>query len=570
VPDLHDEERTRLDPPAVAGGAELRLLVVGEGASASRDLPPTGSLVVGRAREADVRVDVPSLSRRHAAVHVDAGLSIEDLGSANGTRVRGERVAPGRRVPFVPGEVVELGSTVLVVQLQRRSGTRAFRLWSIPYLETRLEEECARAAETSGRVGLLWLESTGPQAAITEALAESLGPMDVAATSGAAEWGALLGGASAEIALATKERLVDALHARSAGGRVGLACMPRHGRSAEMLLARARDEARGETPRGERSGPVVETDTLRRLEPLLDRVAATKLSLLVLGESGVGKEIVVDRLHALSPRRDRPLVKLNCAALPETLLESELFGHERGAFTDAVRTKPGLFETAEGGTVFLDEIGDLAPSMQAKLLRALESGEVRRVGGNRTIRVDVRFVSATQRDLESDVGRGSFRRDLYTRIAGVVMTLPPLRDRPDEIEPLARAFLADAAGRARRPRARFASETVALLRSYGWPGNVRELKNVVERAVALAEADEIRPTDLPLERMQRTHSVPRAEGLKAGVQAAERDLIVEALARTKGNQTKAARLLGISRRKLVKRIALYGLPQPRKRKPTGR
>ncbi len=308
-------------------------------------------------------------------------------------------------------------------------------------------------------------------------------------------------------------------------------------------------------------------------DELLSLVAETDISVVILGETGVGKERAAEQIHARSPRRERPFVKLNCAALVESLLESELFGHERGAFTGASKTKPGLLEAAHTGSVFLDEVAELSPTMQAKLLRVLESGEVLRVGSVSPRIVDVRFVCATNQSLDALVAAGSFRRDLYFRLAGMTLLVPPLRERRAEIPALARELATRFCERAGRPAVELTSGAITLLCSYAFPGNIRELRNVIERAVVLSRGAPIGPEHLQLG--ESPPSVPPppsgcaqdAGGLvpKGVVEEIERRRIVEALEQTSGNQTAAAELLGISRRMLVNRLDAHGLPRPRKR-----
>jgi DNA-binding NtrC family response regulator len=304
---------------------------------------------------------------------------------------------------------------------------------------------------------------------------------------------------------------------------------------------------------------------------IVQRVANTAIGVLILGETGVGKEVMARALHARSQRAERPFVPIHCAALSPALFESELFGHEKGAFTSALTAKPGLLETADGGTVFLDEIGELPEAIQVKLLRVLEDHVVLRVGGVRPIQLDVRFVAATHRDLEAEVERGRFRSDLYFRLSGVTVVVPPLRHRRDEIEGLARTFCEDAAARAGRPAPALSPEALAALESYAWPGNIRELRNMIERATALCDGAVIEPDDLPLDKIAATLPLPAARRSPAPAPAriddeAEKARIIAALAQCKGNQTRAASLLGYSLRKLVYLMTRYELPRPRKRK----
>ena len=304
------------------------------------------------------------------------------------------------------------------------------------------------------------------------------------------------------------------------------------------------------------------------LDAVVERVAGSNISVLLLGETGVGKEVMAGAVHARSPRAAAPFVGINCAAFSEALFESELFGHERGAFTGADRAKPGLLEVAEGGTVFLDEVGEMPPSLQAKLLRVLERREVLRVGSVQPRPIDVRIVSATNLDLEAEIAARRFRQDLYFRLNGISITIPPLRQRAGEIEPLARHFLeTGAAAIGRRPVPALAPDALEALHAHDWPGNIRELRNVIERALVLSVGPTIRRDDLQLATgpAQRVaESRPAGSALASG-EREERERIVLALERCVGNQTYAAEMLGISRRTLVSRIAKYGIPRPRTR-----
>ena len=318
---------------------------------------------------------------------------------------------------------------------------------------------------------------------------------------------------------------------------------------------------------------------MQRLRRLVERVAAGNISVLLLGETGVGKEVFAEMVHRLSPRAKGPFLRLSCAALSESLLESELFGHERGAFTGAVQTKHGHLEMAQGGTVFLDEVGEMPPSIQVKLLRVLEERRVTRVGGLKARDIDVRFIAATNRQLEAEIPAGRFRQDLYFRLNGFSLTIPPLRERQSEIEPLARAFLAQACREARRERQpELSPEALDLLRAYSWPGNVRELRNVVERAFLLCTGERITAEHLPVEKMNATlaawpapapppapASAPAERGLRGELESVEKQRILDALAACAGNQSQAAKLLGIPRNTLLARLDQYGVPRPRKR-----
>ena len=307
------------------------------------------------------------------------------------------------------------------------------------------------------------------------------------------------------------------------------------------------------------------SEAMRRVVAFVEKVASSDSSTVLLrGESGTGKEVVAQAIHAHSARADFPFLEVNCTALPETLIESELFGHERGAFTDARERKKGLLELADRGSVLLDEIGDLPPSAQAKLLRFIETRSFKRVGGVRDINVDLRIIASTNRDLEVAVRDGTFRRDLFYRLNVIPIVVPPLRDRPEDVEPLAKYFVAELTTRFRRPAREIARPTIAMLERYGWPGNVRELRNVIERAIILEEGPEILPEHLPDELQPGARAIDLEPGFTlpaAGInlEELEKDLIQQALNRTKGNKTRAAELLGLTRDTMRYRLEKYKL-----------
>ncbi len=306
---------------------------------------------------------------------------------------------------------------------------------------------------------------------------------------------------------------------------------------------------------------------MAEVDVLVAKAAPTMMSVLLLGETGVGKDVLAERLHRLSTRAGGPLVRLNCAGLSAALLESELFGHERGAFTGAAQTKQGLLETAAGGTVFLDEIGEMPMEVQAKLLLAIEQRVARRVGSTRSEPIDVRFISATHRDIESEIRRDGFRADFYYRINGLTIRIPPLRERRSEIEALIAQFAGDAAQRLGLPRTpEFDGDVLQRLHRHDWPGNIRELRTVVERAVLLAEDELVTVHVLRACGLsQETLSLPAF----TADEKSERDRVISALAECGGNQSRAARMLGISRNTLIARIRQYGLVRPhRQDEPT--
>jgi len=457
---------------------------------------------VGRGIDNDIRIDDQSVSRYHLLIHVADGIAVEDLGSANGTLLF--------RVD--PEDTLEAPTRRNEAEARLRGGER------------RLLEpgDFVRAGSA-----LLMVQSRRP----------------------------------------ASTRNVRALSTH---------------------------------PPGE--GPAVLLDPeMKRAYEIALRAAQSGISVLITGETGSGKEVFAETIHQRSSRRGRPLLRLNCAALSESLLESQLFGHERGAFTGANQTKAGLLESTDGGTVFLDEIGEMPLSIQAKLLRVLEERSVLRVGATKPRPIDVRFVWATNRDLRVEVQAGRFRNDLYYRIAGVEFSIPPLRRRPLEIEPLARLFLYRFCERSGLPMPELTESALRAMHAYSWPGNVRELKNIMERAPFLCEngvvtaaqiplppqppLNEIDADEFPPEEQDRTQvfaplrvpqfseeralaeplsSVPRSEPLPGIDSEEERQRVLRALEQCGGNQTRAAKLLGVSRRTLINRVERLNLPRPKK------
>jgi DNA-binding NtrC family response regulator len=428
----------------------LQLIALESTGLAIFPLPDSGLICIGRGEDCEVRINDALVSRRHAVLHLNP-LSIEDAGSANGTKLGAERLAPGAAAAIEPGQAISIGRSLLIVR---------------------------RAAST--------LET------------DTRNPSDFA---------------------------------------------------------------------GRDPGIVVCDPTMKKIYAMVERLAQGQINVLLLGETGVGKEVIAEAIHRASPRRDAPLLRINCASLSEALLESELFGHERGAFTGACASKPGLIELADRGTVFLDEVGELSPPLQAKLLRLIETRETMRVGGLRARPVDVRFIFATNRDLEAEVHTGAFRSDLFFRLTGAVIDVPPLRERRSEILPLAETCLHRAAGQMRLTLApKLSGDAQARLVAHGWAGNVRELRNVIERAVLLCTSGTIRAEDLALEGNSGSERPPAAlpSDIPVPLPCTERDRILQALVECGGNQSRAAESLGIPRRTFVRKLAELGLPRPRR------
>jgi len=616
-----------------AGVEPLFLVVVGDGVFATSALPTQGNAVIGRAADSDVRIDDISISRNHATLHLGATLQVADLDSANGTWVRDARIPANTPVEIRINEAIRLGSVTVIVQ-RRTPKLRTRRLRTHEYFENRVEDECARAQRHGSNFVLVHIvlggdgpatralgplddtptpadrrskrASTDHEATprsqendVLELLAGVLREGDVVAEYAPGEIEILLFDALPELMERVIRRLEAALVAHRVDARIGSSWYPRDGREPSTLASRARSRAHGTASETvlEADAIIVVDERMTALHELVARVAAADISVLLQGETGVGKEVIAERIHALSSRVTKPFLRLNCAALTETLLESELFGHERGAFTGATQSKLGLLEVAEGGVLFLDEVGELHPSTQAKLLRVLDERKLLRVGGVTPRSIDVRIVSATNRDLEAEVRNGAFRLDLLYRLNAMSIIIPPLRERPNEIEALARKFLDDIAQKLHRVVPHVTSNALALLQRYAWPGNVRELRNVIERAMVLCE-DILDVGDLPEEKMRMTFasqgyweqpSTPPGgpERTPPGGFAPpalperptgpipiprvgetvdeERQRVIDALESCAGNQTHAARLLGVSRRTLINKIEKYGVLRPRKR-----
>jgi len=561
--------------------AELRTFLVvypgGDEHSRVIDLADGAEVTFGRSRASTVSIDHEKVSRQHARlVRHGAEVMVEDLGSRNGTWVNGTRL--DRPTAVKTGDEISIGPAVAVVGASSRP-RRTIPMADDEAFEDRLAAECDRAIRYHRPVSIVMMRLTGDPAAIDSAIeriARGARRMDLVAEYGEDEIAVILPEADRATGLEGARKM--AADARTGGVtvHVGVAAFPDDGAAPGELVGQARAALRVAraagtevaTPPMQATPPnvVVSDPSMRRLYELVARIADTPVTVLLLGETGVGKELVAEALHRGSSRRDRPLVKLNCASLPETLLESELFGYERGAFTGADRRKQGYFEAATGGTLFLDEIGEMPLGLQAKLLRVLERRVITRVGGTAEVPVDVRVVAATHRDLEAECRAGGFRDDLYFRVSGFTLVVPPLRDRRSEIAPLAAHFANAFAAELGQAQARLTSAAEQALSAWDWPGNVRELKNAIERAVVLSGGAAIDLEHLPDKvRDAARRNVPRAGAIgdmKEHLAEIERAAIASALDECGGNQTRAAQRLGISRRALIYKMEKHGLKPP--------
>jgi two-component system response regulator AtoC len=572
--------RPATDPPNAPGTAYL--LVVEDDSSSICHLPFSGAVVIGRASDAELHLTHASVSRRHATIRIDDGaMRVADLGSHNGTRVNGELVQDTRTL--ASGDVVSVGDVVLVVHVSSPA-----MVSRAAYAETgwrrRLAEEMDRAVTYKRSLGVIAIVGIDPSGVAQ--LADALRLIDVVGEGSDGTALVLLPEVDRDQAREIADRALSAIRGVAPSVRAGLAMCPTDACDADTILLAARAGAR-------RAGPgavaeareavthlelgsrrvLVADPAITRVFALLERLASSGLPVLITGETGVGKENAAYAVHHWS-KRTGAFIAVNCAALgPESLVESELFGHDKGAFTGAVATKPGLFESAVGGTVFLDEVGELPPSVQAKLLRTLETKRIVRLGETRERPIDVRLVAATNRSLYDEVKAGRFRQDLYFRLCGATVILPPLRDRRCEIAMLAREFLAEACTRAGRAAMTITPEAMQGLLTYAWPGNVRELKNTMEYVTAAAPDERVEPIDLPEQLGGASPSSPPPielppvaietettfRPIAIELRELERKRMAEALVAAAGVKTRAAQLIGMPIRTFTLKLKQYRL-----------
>ena len=584
------------------------LMVVEESSSYPRALPGSGQLVIGRGPEADLRLGEPAASRRHAEIVVENGeVKVRDLDSLNGTAVNGERLTGERSL--LAGDTITIGATALIVYLPP-AAVSARHLVDGRTLRRRLTEELERARLYDRSVSVFTVV-VDPQTdgrshpvdrdAVTVQVEAKLRVLDFCG------WlsGVVLAGVLPELdegqATAVLTDMLAAVRTVEPAARAGLAVYPTSAIEADALLAASRSAARTADPDRvpARSGAHVEAQmavgdrkvvvvdpAMRGLMELIRRLAPTDLPVLIEGETGVGKENAAYALHAWSPRRAGPFVAVNCAAFAETLIESELFGSEKGAFSGAVAARPGLIESANGGTLFFDEIGELPLALQPKLLRVLESRRSLRVGGTKERELDVRVVAATNRNLTHEVSAGRFRQDLLFRLNAATVVLPPLRNRPRELVVLAHTFLTQACQRLSLPARSFSSDALRALGTHPWPGNVRELKNVVEFLAATGDgpvigsadlrarlgaaagqpatttsAPQPAPTPAPSRPTQAyaAAATPSSVPLADQIKELERSRMQEALEQTGWVQTRAAELIGMPLRTFQQKVKAFGL-----------
>ncbi len=521
---------------------------------------PEGKVTFGRVAEADVQLGIPSVSRMHVELAVRRGqASVRDLGSRNGTFVDGARLGSESR-PLARGDEIAFGS-VRVALLEKRVLPQGVR----PLLvASSFRSRVDAALATNAEVALVLIRLPMPWREL-DATYTFLSTLMPAAMAGIVDERTLA------FAFDAREEPPSTAALDAVVIQLGRAKSNFSVASAVALLAAASKDASGKTrtPLPSRGRSAMDA-----LAVEAGRVAPSPVSVLIVGETGTGKEVMARTIHDKSGRRGQ-LVSVNTAALPDPLVESELFGHERGAFSGAHQTKIGLIEAADGGTLFLDEIGDIPLALQAKLLRVLEDRSVRRVGATVEKKIDVRVVAATHKDLERAVADGTFRRDLLYRLNACVLTIPPLRARLGDLERLATELLGQATAQLAAPRhaLTLSRDALALLLEYDWPGNVRELKNVMDRALAMAESDAvtIEPRHLPehIRASERgpartTHTtlpppLPATGDVRDDLKDLERRRILDALDRASGSVAQAAKMLGLPRRTLAYRMSRLGV-----------
>ncbi|WP_246137513.1 sigma 54-interacting transcriptional regulator [Myxococcus llanfairpwllgwyngyllgogerychwyrndrobwllllantysiliogogogochensis] len=580
--------RGTLLPPE---SSERHYLLVFDGDSARMfALPEQGEVVIGRGDGADLKLCEASVSRAHAKVSVTGGqVRIADLESQNGTHVNEERVVGTRRLSS--GDVVTLSSATLVLHLGRRATTGP--LFVDPAtMRQRVEAELERALRYFRPFSVLHVSlgtKTADRPRVELALQAVCRGLDVASWTGADSFSVALPELDDPGAREHALRILEALEPLAPAARAGVAACPSDGCDVDTLhssaSAAARTTAAGDVASGRDAFQtlklgdrevLIADPVMMRLYGLAERIARSDLPVLVNGETGAGKELAASALHFLSHRKAQRLVTLNCAALQESLLESELFGHEKGAFTHATATKMGLFEAASGGTLFLDEVGELSLSIQAKLLRALDTQRITRLGDVKERVIDVRVVAATNRDLEAEIRAGRFRQDLFFRLSGSILWLPPLRERKRELPILARAFLLRACERSAREPLEISDAAMQRLALYPWPGNVRELRNVMDYAAAAVTEEVLEPWHLderlgagfsvkpsastePALPAQEPTTLPALTNLAEEIQTLERTRMTQALHASEGNQTRAAQRIGMPLRTFVTKMKQYGL-----------
>jgi DNA-binding NtrC family response regulator len=593
----------------LGSGPHTFLFVIQLGSSSIFPVPDDGEVEIGSAKAATLRIGDPGVAPYHARLSSVSGeVTLVPVDGAGPTLVNSDHLERARAL--VAGDAIVIGETTLVLH---RGGKRATRIvLDRDALRHRLREETERSLRYGRPLAVICIDLgetrslTRPE--IVRAVDRELRLTDVVGWDGASDLFAVLP-ETGDSACTPCSRLLAALSTFAPSARAGVVTCPADACDADTLIAGARHAAASAKPgetarvsdathRFDLSGHsvVVVDPVMIRLFSLVERLARSDLPVLITGESGVGKESVASALHVWSGRSSKRFVSINCAAIPETLFESELFGHEKGSFSGAASAKAGLFEAADGGTLFLDEVGECPAAQQTKLLRVLETQRLMRLGAVSDHAVDVRVVAATNRSLEGEVASGRFRKDLYYRLSAATVFVPPLRQRALDLHVLARAFLERACTRMGRPTPQLSPSAMVRLARHSWPGNLRELKNTLEYVAATSDGPRVEASDLPTQQLGtlpswlaaasgvRTESPstpatpaptpsPPSQGqfrnLYEEIRELERVRMVEALTATEGARAQAAELIGMPLRTFVTKLKEHAIHVPPKRGDRG-
>lgn len=567
-----------------------------------------GAMTVGRTKETDIFLQDDQVSRMHAQFTIERGETrLQDLDSTNGTTINGKKIAA--EASLSDGDEVQIGGTSFRFSIHNPIDGNKLGLNNHGYFETRLKEELDRASRYKRPLSVLMIGPSLDQHELNNhsALLSQEYPSVVDYLQGITRTMDLLahyGKYELELILPESEKLSAVQFAKRISEEtrfspeipvsVGVACFPDDGATVDLLIERSRKalkQARSSKHNSQiaqheevvrrvmltgKKEIIVRSEKMKQLFDVIDRISKSNITVLIQGETGVGKEVVAETIHNKSKRAGKPMVCINCAAITETLLESELFGHEKGSFTGADQRKIGLFETAHSGTIFLDEIGEMPLKTQAKLLRVLQEKTIMRIGSSTEIPIDVRVVAATNKKLDEQVEKRAFREDLFYRLNAATLTIPPLRKRREEIPMLGKMFIRMCCTENGMNLKSISPEAIDLLMHYDWPGNIRELKNTIERAVIISEGDTIYKESLSSKLTTEDYGTVSMSGFSDGasevsdsatvvgdmkevVAAYEKDLITKALMKVNWNQTKAADLLNVPRRTLVSKIKKYNI-----------
>lgn len=585
--DIFTHDRTYLT--AIAGPYTGKIYLLSE-----------GKVIAGRMHRADIYLDDSQVSRKHAQFITEGSkTTVEDLGSTNGTIVNGKKISG--KTTLKDGDEIAVGVTLFSFSVSTPIEATIRGLIGHTQFDKRLHEELDRASRYKRPLSVMMISLEFDPASLKGSKAEAektkkkkfaslvehtkglIRAMDLMANYGSFELEIVLPETDKKHAMVLAQKIQKvADQDEDIVLSIGISGYPEDSRSKDFLIDKSRralkmakksdKEKIIETKENVKKitvsdhSIIIKSDKMKAIFDLVARIAKSNISVLIQGETGVGKEVIAEAIHNKSDRSSKSLISVNCAALTETILESELFGYEKGAFTGADSQKIGLFESAKGGTIFLDEIGEMPAKTQAKLLRVLQSKKIMRVGGNKEIPIDVRVIAATNKNLEESISKGIFREDLFFRLNAITINIPPLRERREEIQDLALSFVGIFSKENSRSNLQITPEAMAVLADYDWPGNVRELKNCIERACVIAPEENIQVEHLALKVAQSAKEdktqVGKSPATQVGdmkdlMESYERDIILNALKRTNFNQTKAAELLKIPRRTLVSKIRKY-------------